>query len=1168
MMLKTAYRLRILSPPMRSPTTALLLSLVMIPLAASAEENPHGDVFKNRPVPAVVDFNRDVRPVISEKCYHCHGPDDKARKGKLRLDLRADAIRERDGEMPIKPGDPAHSTVMDRITTKEPDDVMPPPKDGAQPLTPREVEILKKWIAQGAAYADHWAFIKPVATAPPAATSSAIDAFVTAKLAENGMKMSPRADAHTLVRRVALDLTGLPPTQDEMARFTAPAFLAEKSSFEKVVDHYLASPAYGERWARVWLDVARYADSAGYGSDPLRPNIWPYRDWVIDAFNNNMRYDRFTLEQLAGDLLPDATDSCRVATAFHRNTMTNTEGGTDDEEFRVAAVKDRVAVTIQAWMGLTMGCAQCHSHKFDPISQQEYYQFYAIFNQTADSDKGDESPTMPLPTRSQTEKTEAVRREIAELEKSLNTPAPEALKKELAEWEAKRKTATKWVPLKATSLKSEKAVALKTLPDQSILAEGAESDTYTIEAETDLHGITGVRLESLADDRLPGKGPGRSSGGNFVLSEFGVTAAAAGASPAKRARYVRVTMPGKKRFIHLAEVQVFTGGKNIAPEGVATQSSTGFGGPAKLANDGNTNGDYTKGSVSHTAEQDDPWWEVDLKREVPVESIVIWNRTDGGASARTVNFTVIALDEKRQEVFSQHEAKAPKPSLALTLGGPTRVTFSEASADFEQKDFTAAQAIDGNDKTGWGIGPEFGRDHSAVFLAKSAFGEKSGGSKLTFTLAQHYGAEHTLGRFRLSITTDREPQGVLPEEIRDVLAVAATERSAKQNEQLLAFFKPKSKLFADTRKKLDAKKAELAAIKPLALPVMVELAKDKQRETHFLNKGNFLDPGPTVQPALLTSFNPPPQEAATRVAVAKWLTSRDNPLTARVMANRLWAQLFGIGIVETEEDFGTQGALPSHPELLDWLALEFMNNGWDIKALLKTIVTSETYCQSSKASADALAKDPRDRFLGRYPRRRLDADQVRDQALALSGLLSHNIGGPSVYPPQPDGLWRAAFNGQRSWETSKGDDRYRRGLYTFWRRTVPYPSMAAFDAPSRENTTLRRMPTNTPLQAFVTLNDPAFVEMAQALGRRIVKNGGDDVTSRVRFGLELCLAKPATQDQITSLVQLYQQELETYKRDSEAAKKLAGSADNAAEMAAWTLVANVLLNLDGVLMKG
>lgn len=1156
-------------------TIALMLGMSGLMLLR-AEENPHGDVFKNRPVPAIVDYNRDVRPVISEKCFHCHGADESSRKAKLRLDLRDEAVKDHKGTFAVKPKDPDNSEVMKRILTKDPDEVMPPPKEG-HALSTREIEIMRKWIAQGAEYAEHWAFIPPVKRKPEGKMDP-IDGWIAQKQQEQGLTMSPEADRYTLIRRVALDLTGLPPSPEEVK-----AYLQDTSdtAYASMVDRYLAKPAYGERWARVWLDIARYADSAGYGSDPLRLNIWPYRDWVIQAFNRNLPYDQFTTEQIAGDLLPNATEDQLVATAFHRNTMTNTEGGTDDEEFRVAAVKDRIATTMQTWMGLTLGCAQCHSHKFDPITQQEYYEFFAIFNQTEDSDKGDESPTLPKPTQEQKQKMEALQGDIAALEKRMNETASPELQKELAAWETTIKQATKWEPLTVTSLKSEKGVKLQQTEDLSILADAAESDVHTVEATAQGKRVTGVLVEALASDSLPGKGPGRSGGGNFVLSEFKLSTAPVDArTEAKRARYVRVSLPGKARLLHLAEVQVFSGGKNVALQGAASQSSTGYDGPAKLANDGNTDGDYAKKSVSHCAQQDDPWWEIDLKGEMPIDSVTVWNRTDGETGKRTENFIVTALGGNRQEIFRAQQASQPQPSASFTLGGPTQITFREVTADFEQQGYLAAHAIDGKDDTGWAVGPNFGVDHRAVFVAARPFGETAKDTKLTFTLAQHYGSNHTLGRYRISITTDAAPQPALPENIRHILATPAKDRRPVDAATLLTYYKPMSKAFADMRKELEAKQKALAGIKPLVVPVMKELANDKQRESHFLVKGNFLMPGDKVQPALLKSFHKSPEAGpASRLTVAHWLMSRDNPLTARVAVNRLWAQLFGRGLVETEEDFGTQGTLPTNPELLDYLAVQFMDLKWDTKALLREMVMSQTYRQVSRPSTDAVKKDPRNEWLSHYPRRRLDAEQVRDQALALSSLLSPKMGGPSVYPPQPDGLWRAAFNGQRSWDTSKGEDRYRRGLYTFWRRTVPYPSMATFDAPSRENSTMRRLPTNTPLQAFVTLNDPAYVEMAQALGARILREGGTTVEERVKFGMELCLARPVTAEQVATLVQLYQQELANYQANAEDAKKLSTSttlpaeksfAPNTppAEAAAWTAVANVLLNLDGVLTKG
>lgn len=1158
------------------------MTLLMVGGLARAEENPHGDVFKNRPVPAVVDFNRDVRPVLSEKCYHCHGADEGSRKAKLRLDLRAEAVKERDGAFAVKPKDAEASEVMKRILSTDPDEVMPPPKEG-HALTARETEIVKKWIAQGAEYAEHWAFVKPVRPVVPEVSGlkaegrSPVDAFIAAKVVENGLTMAAEADRHTLIRRVALDLTGLPPSPEEVKSFVADT---SEKAYERMVDAFLAKPAYGERWAKMWLDIARYADSAGYGSDPLRLNIWPYRDWVIGAFNRNMPYDQFTLEQMAGDLLPNATPEQVVATAFHRNTMTNTEGGTDDEEFRVAAVKDRIGVTMQAWMGLTMGCAQCHTHKFDPITQQEYYEFYAIFNQTADSDLGNEEPTLPMPTAEEQAKMSKLKDEIAVLQKTVSQPTGDALEKEMEAWAPLVLRPVNWTPLMPSNAATIGLAQLDVQKDASVLVHGATpgEDTYVVKVQQPMKGITALRLEALTDPSLPAQGPGRTGHGNAVVSELKASLTIGKANTAK-GRFIRIELPGKKKMVSLAEVQAFSDGENVALKGKASQSSTDYEGEAKRAVDGNTDGDYFKSSsVTHTAVSDNPWWELDLGAEEELSEIVVWNRNDGGTASRLDGAKVSLLDATRKPTYTRVLAKAPAVSEKLALSNSKVLRLMNPSADFAQKDFGPAGVLDGAPKTGWAFAPELGKPHALVVELGEPLDIPEDG-ELTVTIQQTFGDGHTLGRFRLSATTLALPVRELPPGVRDTLAKARAQRSAAEQAQALAHFTPYSKALAATQAQLEAKQKELANLKPISVPVLREVTAEKQRTTRFLNKGSFLDPGAEVKPALLKSYHAVPAEAPSRITVARWLTSRENPLTARVMVNRLWAQLFGTGIVETEEDFGTQGTLPSHPELLDWLASDFMDRGWDIKGLLKTLVMSHTYRQGSKATPEALQKDSRNLFLSHYPRRRLDAEQVRDQALALSGLLSPKLGGPSVYPPQPDGLWRAAFNGQRSWETSKGEDRYRRGLYTFWRRTVPYPSMATFDAPSRENSTLRRVPTNTPLQAFVTLNDPAYVEMAQALGARLLREGGDSVASRVRYGLELCLARPATDDQVAALEQLFQQELENYKTKPEDAKKLSTSTTlpvektfpkdhDAAELAAWTAVANVLLNLDGVLTKG
>jgi hypothetical protein len=813
-----------------------------------------------------VDYNRDVRPILSKNCFACHGSDESKRAKGLRLDVREMAVRPlKSGETAIVPGDTDASELVARICEEDETLRMPPRKAGNR-LKPAEVDVLTRWIQEGAKYSQHWALIAPRAEPLPIVKNpswprNGIDFWILARLEQEGLQPSPEADPYTLLRRASLDLRGLPPTPQELARF-----LGDKApgAFERAVDRFLDDPGYGERWARIWLDLARYADSAGYGSDPLR-TIWRYRDWVIGAFNRNLPYDQFTIEQIAGDLLPNANLDQKIATAFHRNTMTNTEGGTDDEEFRVAAIKDRVDTTMQVWMGLTMGCAKCHSHKYDPITNDEYYRFFAIFNQTADTDQPDESPVIPAPTP---EITDAIRK----------------------------------ITLRIEELKQ--------------------------------------RLE------------------------------VEGAAPA------------------LATAQVM--------------------------------------------------WEARISS----------NSTHAAA---------------RKDV---------------------------------------------------------------------------------------------------------------PKEILAILDLPAARRTKEQTRQLTEHFRsiaPELKPIREEIAKLDKERPQIPTV-----PVMVELAKDKQRGTRVLRKGNFLDPGEAVRPAVPKVLHPLPSGLpVNRLALSKWLVDPANPLTARVAVNRYWAQLFGTGIVETEEDFGTQGELPSHPALLDWMAIRYMESGWNTKAMLKLIVTSATYRQSSRVTPNLLARDPRNRLLARAPRIRLEAEMVRDQALALSGLLSPKIGGPSVFPPQPEGLWQAAFNGQRTWATSQGADKHRRALYTFWRRTVPYPSMATFDAPSREICAIKRVRTNTPLQALVTLNDSVYVEAAQALARRIVREGGSSIEDRVRYALQLCLCRPPRPEQVERLIGLYQGEYARYQKNREAAVALASeplgplpAEMDPADLAAWTALANVLLNLDGVLTKG
>jgi hypothetical protein len=1170
-----------------------------------------------RPAQAV-DFNRDIRPILAKKCFACHGPDEEHREAGLRLDRRDGAVLPLEsGATAIVSGKSGASELVRRITATDESERMPPKETGIT-LTEQQIELLKTWIDEGASYAPHWAMVKPVRPALPDVKdkgwpAGGIDRFVLARLERAGLAPSPRADNYTLIRRASLDLRGLPPTPEEVEEFIRACSLAhaaeneaesgsvgegERRAYAALVDKFLDDPAFGERWARMWLDQARYADSRGYGSDPLRPNAWRYRDWVIDAFNANMPYDQFTIEQIAGDLLPGATVEQKVATAFHRNTMTNTEGGTDDEEFRVAAVKDRVDTTMQVWMGITLGCAKCHNHKYEPISQREYYQFFAIFNQTADSDKGDDSPNLTAPTREWEAAVKKIDGQIAELRARLASPTAE-LAAEQAKWEETLRVQPAWTTLDLAELKSAGGATLTRQPDGSVLASGENpaKDTYTLTATTDLAGITAFRLEAIPDASLPAGGSGRSPTGDFRLTRFAVDAGdAAAADDAVTGRYVRIDLPGAQKILSLAEVQVFAGGENVARQGTASQSSVAFDGPASLAIDGNTDGRYFESrSVTHNNQEDNPWWEVDLGSERRIERIAVWNRTDGGGTigSRLMGYKVSILDAKRNAVWQQAPKDVPAPASEFATSGMTTVALAAAFADHSADGAAVASLFKSpaDAKAGWSIAPRANEPHWAVFVAASPM-QRTGPTRLRLVLDfQGPEPQQTLGRFRVAVTADKGVQVRLsvPAELLAIIETPAESRSDAARAKLAEYYRS----IASSLKPVRDQIAALEKSKPATptVPVMQELPESQRRKTWLMIKGNFLNKGEELSPELPSAFHKLPDDVPRdRLGLARWLVHPDNPLTARVAVNRFWAQLFGAGLVETEEDFGIQGELPSHPELLDWLAVEFQFGSkfdvessksegeaalWDMKALLKLIVTSETYCQSSHVTPELLAKDPRNRLLSRGPRFRLEAEMVRDQALALSGLLSRKLRGPSVYPPQPEGLWQAAFNGERTWQTSQGADRYRRGLYTFWRRTIPYPSMTTFDAPSRETCSLRRFRTNTPLQAFVTMNDPVFVEASQALARRILREEGGTPAERAAFGLRLCLVRPPTSDQIAALVALFESELAHYRADPAAATKLATDplgplpdGLDAAEAAAWTVVANVLLNLDGVLMKG
>jgi hypothetical protein len=936
----------------------------------------------------------------------------------------------------------------------------------------------------------------------------------------------------------------------------------------------------------MWLDLARYADSAGYADDPPR-TIWLYRDWVIRALNSNMPFDQFTVEQIAGDLLPDPTPDQLTATAFHRNTLTNSEGGTDDEEFRNVAIVDRVNTTLQVWMGTTIRCAQCHDHKYDPISQEEYFKFFAFFNNSADADRRDESPLLTiLPESTKQQKTqleaksEALRKQLA--------PTPQKLTAKHREWQQLAERDYSWKALTPTKVTSEGGATLTVSSVGEVSASGTspDTDTYTLEFETELTGITGLRLEATPSDELPGNGPGRSTGGNFVLSELRVLDQSE-SQRERRGRFVRIDLPGQGKMIHLAEVQVFSGGKNVAPDGKASQSSTDFGGPPERAIDGNTDGTYVRNSVTHTAVSTNPWFEVDLGKSVPIDQIAIWNRTDNNLQSRLNGFVLTVLDEKRQPVWKETYAKAPAKDLVADLTGAVSLVISEASADHEQpgdgkagspSGWLARHTIDGDDNSkagGWAVGGNIGATSRVVFKLKEPLGKTGEATRFSVSLIQAYGSKHTLGQFRISATTQAGPVRILPASVTPLLKTAFNDLKSTEKKIFANYYKqvvPPPKEITD---QLAAVTKQISTLKGVTVPIMRELAADKRRKTHIQIRGNFLAKDREVAEGTPAIFHSLPDDApVNRMGVANWLVSRDNPLTARVVVNRYWEQLFGRGLVATSEEFGTQGELPTHPQLLDWLALELMDNSWDLKDLLKTMVMSATYRQSSSATEEAIAMDPDNHLLARGPRFRLSAEMIRDQALAVSGLLSAKMYGPSVRPPRPNLGLKAAFGGSTDWATSPGEDKYRRGLYTTWRRSIPYPSMAAFDAPSRNVCTIRRVRTNTPLQALVTLNDPVYVEAAQYFARRIFKYSNDAVDAQINHAFQLCLSRPPAPEESNRLKKLREQLLERYSKDTDLATEMASSLAGPApadvpisELATWTVLCNVLLNLDETLTK-
>lgn len=1013
--------------------------------------------------PSDFDFERDVYQVLRRACFECHGLEKQA--GGLRLDQNAALIE----SGTIVTGDAEASEFVRRIDLpRGHDDVMPAIGD---PLSRREISAIRRWIDAGAEWPDafepppHWAYVLPQKSSLPVVSDpqwprSPIDHFVLAKLDERGIKPSPPAAPATLLRRVHLDLIGLPPTPEEVTAFEldpSPGVLA------KIVDELMARPQFGERWARPWLDLARYADSHGFQRDNLI-DIWAYRDWVIDALNADMPLDQFTIEQLAGDLMPGATPSQRIATGFHRCAPTNVEAGSLPEETRVEQVLDRVNTTAAIWLGTTLECAQCHDHKYDPFTIKDYYRFFAYFNNTEiEAERTDpkqassiafKGPFMPLADAARDGQRDEIQSRLKSLRQDRQTRIDQ-LQRDLVQWSATQADALRQAP-QIHVVDVESFISTGTTDSYKIRDDGAilivgddppSTDRYTITASIQAADVRAIRLDALTDDSLPGKGPGRGD--------------------AKRPNFV------------LHELAVFVV---------------------------DANGD-----------------------ETPLE-------------------------------------------------------LGEATADFSQANYDVVGAIDGDPKTGWAISPQFGKSHWAIFRLRQPL-DASSGVTLKITLDQHFGNGRSLGCIRLAVVSGDLSTQTIPAKIAKLLKADSESWTDGQRQELANYRAKFDEEVTTLDQNITAVQRQLGDLAADTTLVMVEL--DQPRQSAIFTRGEYRTPGERVTAGTPESLHPVrdekllsgdpqtagPAAANNRLTLARWLVDPANPLVGRVMVNRWWAEIFGSGIVRTTEDFGLKGDPPTHPELLDWLAVDLVENGWSMKRTLKTIVLSSTYQQSSAVTSEQLASDDQNRLLGRGPRLRMDAEMIRDHALAVSGLISLKPLGPPIRPYQPQGIWTKVGGTNYEYDVSPGGDRYRRGIYVVIKRGAPYPSFVNFDASARLTCTTERSRSNTPLQALTLLNDPVYVDATKAFAVRAAMDAKhQSLTSSIEAAFRRVTARRPHASESKTLVQLYQAQHHAATASPKTADKLATEVQlprdvSAADFSAWYSVATVLMNLHETITK-
>ncbi|MDE0100819.1 MAG: PSD1 and planctomycete cytochrome C domain-containing protein [Bryobacterales bacterium] len=1168
--------------------------------------------------PQRVEFASEVYPILQQRCHACHG--ELQQMGEFRLDSKAAALAGGVSGKDIVPGNADASALYQRIAGIG--ELNPMPMTGDR-LSEDEVALVKRWIDQGAGWPDgvgvevqtvsrHWAYLPAVRPNPPSVRrndqeSSPIDSFILARLGEEGLSLNPEAPKEALARRVSLDLTGLPPSVEEVDRFRRDT---RPDAYERLVDRTLKSPHFGEHWARHWLDLARYADTNGYESDEPR-TIWAYRDWVIDAFNRNLPFDQFTIEQLAGDLLPDPTVDQLVATGFHRNTMVTNEAGSKDDEFYDAAVKDRIDTTATVWLGSTLGCAQCHDHKYDPFRQSEYYQLYSIFNNTADS-------AIKISEELEVFKGDSgeLRRREAEVKaaKQVLDTATDELAASQRTWEAQTLPRIDlwreaWNVLRPRSATGVDGKALEALPDGSVVADEPGDGPHVYDLAFDLGptALTGLRLEAMRDSGLPGSGLGWGKDGTFSLAGIEVEAW----TPEQQAEQAEL-LPSQPKWSSWHVIGPF----RVRSREEAFRTSF----PPEVHVD--LAAVYEQGHLAWTARKD--WVDgrvhylqylpdsgdsncasyafrtVDVHEDTTVQvslgslkGLRVW--VNGKELLSTDPTRSTAPDQ--EEVQFDLRAGTNEVLLKLTndtgrygfyfrpyFGQEKQARLRVARATGDEGGWNAldlAALLDAKGETGWSPPPEAtgraGEPSATLRFARPV--ELPAGSQLKVRVIHGAGKDPkgVLGRFRVLATSmSQENLDALlqtPATVQEVLQSPSGERSNADRDRLAAFYRSIAPKLENERNRHAALKASLHEFRSKhTTKTLVMRELPEPRPGHIQRRGSFLDLGERVEPGVpfvLAAGQRP--SVPDRLALARWLTSGENPLTARVRVNQIWSRIFRQGLVTTPEDFGSQGDRPSHPELLDWLATEFVRLGWDTQALLRTMLTSAAYRQDSSTTPEKLEKDPRNILLSRGARYRVGAEAVRDIALAASGQLSRKVGGPSVFPPQPPEVFGEHFieGGFKLWPTSEGEDRYRRGLYTFYKRTIVYPTFMNFDGPDRTVCTVNRSLSNTPLQALNTLNDPSFVEAAGALAARMLDKEGGSSAERIARGFQSVLAREPEPDELARLEAFLDRMAARYSEaPAEAANLVARavpdtrSGQPGARFAPWVMVANVLLNLD------